>query len=293
MKTLKIMLVVAALAMVVSACHADFNFSGISARSLGMGGASVAVADDAFAWFQNPAGLASLAAAPKEGSKWSWDVAAESTFSTQDSDGSDHTAWGLSLSACDPAQGMGFGIGGGQDKFDNDKTQLWGAGFGIKGRDDSTKDWAIGANVHREDETVTNVVQTAQTTVTRSIDTETVYDLGLMYNVKVAETLPVKIGFVIRNLSDKSDGRSYIGGVSFKASDRVLVAADLMGIGQRSRNWAVGGEYKVNEWAFRAGDASGALALGAGYQWNNWCLDYAHTQKDGSKTNLVTVSTHF
>jgi len=294
MKTLKIVLVLAALAMAVSGYCQGFN--GVSARSLGMGGTGIAVADDAFAWIQNPAGLAALAAAPKEGSKWSWDVAAEGTFSTEEADGTGHDVWGISLSACDPAQGLGFGIGGGQDKPDGgEKSKLWGAGFGIKGRTESTQDWAAGAALRREDHTITSTtypVGAAQTSVSRT-ETETVFDLGLMYNVKIAEALPIKLGFVVRNAGDKNDGRSFDGGVSFKASDRLLVAADLMGIGQSSRDWAIGGEYKVNEWAFRAGDASGQLALGAGYQWNNWCLDYAHTQKGGAKTNLVTVSTHF
>lgn len=294
MKTLKIVLVLAALAMAVSGYCQGFN--GVSARSLGMGGTGIAVADDAFAWVQNPAGLAALAAAPKEGSKWSWDVAGDATFSTESSNGNSHDVLGISVSACDPAQGLGFGIGAGQDKWDDVKDKFWGAGFGIKGRSESTQDWAAGVSVLRADDTyTTHTTDTAplQTGYTTHTETDTTFDLGLMYNVKVAETLPIKIGFVVRNVGDKNDGRSFDGGVSFKASDRLLVAADLMGIGQNHRNWAIGGEYRANEWAFRAGDAGGALAVGAGYQWNNWCLDYAHSQKDGAKTNLVTVSTHF
>jgi hypothetical protein len=276
MKLVKIMLVVAALAMVGTAyCQ---TFGNVSARQLGMGGAAVAVADDAFAWIQNPAGLPALAAAPKEGAKWSWDVAAGATFSSENKAGDNKDLLDISLSACDPVQGMGFGVGAGQDKIAGDKDKLWGAGFGIKGRSDSTRDWALGANFQHESWTGSS---------------QTTYDVGAMYNTEIAEKMPVKVGFVVRNVGDKFDGRMYVGGVSFKASQRLLVAADLGGVGQTHRDWALGGEYRLDEWALRAGDAGGALALGAGYKWNNWCLDYAHAQKDGAKTNLVTVSTHF
>jgi hypothetical protein len=293
MRALRIMVVVAVLSIVVAAHCSDFN--GVSARALGMGGASVGVADDAFAWIENPAGLASLAAAPKEGAKWSWDVAAEGTFSTREFGGDKHDAWGVTVSACDPSQGLGFGVGGAQDKVDNDKTRLWGAGFGIKGRTDSTKDWAIGVSVRRQDKDVTTVsdITPEQTTTIVTKDKVTLYDLGLMYDVKIADALPAKIGLVCRNVGDKNDGRTFDAGISLKASDRLLVAADLSGLGQSNRDWMAGGEYRLNEWAFRAGDASGQLALGVGYQWNNWCIDYAHTQRNGSKVNLVTVSTHF
>lgn len=280
MKTVKLMVVVAALAITVSAFSADFG--SLSARQLGMGGAAVAVADDAFAWSQNPAGLASANIPVKEGAKLGFAAAGSYAFGETPafSTGSnDFDGWDLSLGAVDPAQGYGFGLGYAEMRPDagrNSKT--YGAGFGIRGRSEALQNASAGVAVRRVDD---------------GIDKATVYDLGLMYTVKLADVAPVKLGLVVNNVGDKWDGRSYTAGVSVNATPNLMLAGDLTGIGQSNRSWRMGGEYKINEFALRAGDADGALALGAGYKINNWCIDAAHSQKNGEKLSLITVSTSF
>jgi hypothetical protein len=67
---------VAVITLCVMASGAWAQSGLLTARALGMGGASIAIADDAAAWIQNPAGLACLNVPAKEGNRWASDAIA-------------------------------------------------------------------------------------------------------------------------------------------------------------------------------------------------------------------------
>jgi hypothetical protein len=303
MKPVKIMTVVAALLIAASAYCESLGIIPLSARQLGMGGAAIAVADDAFAWAQNPAGVASLANKPKEDGKWAWDAAASYAQSNEIS-GDRLKAWDVSLSACDPADGMGFGAGWAQPKISDEKMNLYGAGFGMRVKAEGWNQLSWGVSVQR-----INWPSGAD------LSDDTIFNIGLMYDVPIPDRKPIKLGLVVNDVTDKLGdlvegediyssliGRTWSMGTSFEISPRLLFAADMRGFGNAGRTWSTGVEYKCDEWAFRAGDLDGGLTLGVGYKGSNWFIDYAHgtTPKllslvtDTSvKVNAVTVGVNF
>jgi len=285
------MIVVVALLITVSAFSEGLGLIPMSARQLGMGGAAIAVADDAFAWTQNPAGLASLASKPKEGAKWTWDVAGSYTQSNNlsfDEDFSERIkAWDIDFAANDPEQGIGFGGGWADAKLDPVKIDLYGAGFGMKLRSEACKGLSWGVNVQRAK------LDVDEEDISGS---KTIFNAGLMYEVPIAENKAIKLGLVCNDVTDElgdiaSDfgapdyisglvgsfvGRSFSFGLSLPVSDKLMLAVDNRGVGELARTWSAGLEWKDNGWAARVGDWDGSLTFGAGYKRDNWFIDAAY-----------------
>jgi len=286
MKSVKIMFVAVALLITVSAFSEGLGVIPMSARQLGMGGAGIAVADDAFAWTVNPAGLANLASKPKEGAKWSWDVAGSYGQSNSIDFGPvDEKVkyWDIDFGACDPAAGMGFGGGWAEGKIDPVKADIYGAGFGMKLRSEACKGLSWGVNVQRAKVDV----DTGDPDDDFS-GSKTLFNAGLMYEVPIAEGKAIKLGLVVNDVTDELGdavgggpvgsfiGRTWSMGVALPVSDKLTLAIDNRGVGETLHIWNAGLEWKSNGWAARVGDWDGSLTLGAGYKGTNWFVDAAY-----------------
>lgn len=249
------------LCLVMSSAWA-FEFSLRTARSLGMGDAVVAVANNGAAWYENPAGLGSLMVTPREGSSWGADAIA--TFGRADSGPQDYDMWQLTVSGRQPEKQWGLGAGVG-DLEDNGKAA--GVGYGSSFRD-SAFSW--GANVIWNDPD--------------SADDFTTLNLGLMYLVEQPKNDALRLGMRVRDLTDESDiGPLFDVGVCWPATPLLNVMVDVIDITDESDSgpfFNVGAECNLGrhrEWTIRAGalDSTNGhdLTLGAGYSSNNWRFD--------------------
>lgn len=246
---------------VTSVWASDFGLR--TARSLGMGDAVVGVADDGAAWYQNPAGLGSLAVTPREGNTWGAD--AIGTFGRTDWGPDDSDMWQLTVSGRQPEKqwGLGAGIGDLQDVG-----KAAGVGYGSSFRD-SAFSWGANAIWNEPD----------------SGDDYTTLNLGFMYLLEQPEKAPLRIGARVRDLTDESEvGPLFDVGVYWPATPVVGVAVDVVDITDESEAgpfFNVGAECRLGqqrEWTIRGGAVDSGdghdLTLGAGYRSNNWRLDF-------------------
>lgn len=226
-------------------------------RSMGMGGAVVGVADDAGAWFQNPAGLGALSAVAPEGKLWANDAIG----AWADMAGTD--AWDLTWSGWQPAKALGFGAGYGD--MDGVGSILGaGAGMAIK-----NLPLSVGANVYN---------------VNPDAGSDTTYvDLGLLYQFVQPEKAPIRVGLVARDLTDEVQ-TTFDLGVAWPATPKLLVAVDVVDVtDEMDTQFNAGVEYKfgkMNEWTARIGEVDDGtdnnLTLGAGYSFaKTWRVDAA------------------
>lgn len=264
------------LAVCLVATGAWAQGAGVStARSLGMGGAVIGVADDAAAWYQNPAGLAALNVPVHEGKMWGADVAG--IYANRDTIDGSLDSWGLLGSGWQPAKRMGFGLGFGDVE---DYVTIIGGGFGM-GIGDT--DLSAGINIVNQD--YDEELMPTQNGYDGGSDT--LLNLGLLYQVRRDEASPVRVGFLVEDLTDETDmGPWFSAGVAWPATPEWLAALDLRDITDESDHGPflnVGAEYKpakLVNWAFRAGlydsGDSHDLTLGAGYSWERWRLDAAY-----------------
>ncbi len=267
--------VVLVLCLAVTGAWAQ-DFSVGSARALGMGGATIGVADDAAAWAQNPAGLAALNVPVLEGKVWGADVLG--VYSSADTPGGDISSFGLLGSGWQPAKRMGFGLGFGDIE---DNATLIGGGFGMG---IGETDLSAGLNIVNVDYDDLGLLP-AQYGYDGGSDT--FLNLGLLYQYRRPIGDPIRIGFLVEDLTDESDyGPWFSAGVAWPATEQVLVAVDLRDITDESDDgpYLSGGvEFKpisLPNWAFRAGlyDSGNDhdFSLGAGYEWERWRVDAAY-----------------
>jgi len=234
-------------------------------RSLGMGTSSVAVADDAGAWFQNPAGLASLGVAAPAGKLWANDA-----IGAYADDG--NTNWGATWAGALPSKGLGVGAG----YMDLSTGKDYGAGFGMKCK---TIPLAWGVNILRNDPD--------GGTATTS------FSAGLMYKFVGPVTGPITAGVVARDVSNEfGGGCTFDLGVAAPVMDKLSLAVDAIDVTSKVHSFInFGAEYKLgenNEWTARAGAWDGNLTLGAGYVLPaNWRLDAAWADTAGHSTWTV------
>jgi hypothetical protein len=257
----------------------------VSPRAAGMGGAAIGVADDASAWYQNPAGLGALNLSCKPGSEYASDAMAAWASNNDDS------AWGVTWSGWKPKDKMGFGAGYG---WLHDTGSAYGAGFGA-----SFKSFplSLGANVMGinpdgpdEDQTIIN--------------------LGAMYLCNQGQgKAPIRLGLTVGDVTNQyDDGAVWSAGIAWPATPELLVALDVVDIGTAWNNNALfsgGVEYacgKAKEWRARAGfmgtededgDTSTRLTLGAGYAAKDWRVDVAWVNTDPDSTWSIGLGTHF
>lgn len=266
----------AALAMCLIASGAWAQGAGVStARSLGMGGAVIGVADDAAAWYQNPAGLAALNVPVQEGKLWGADVAG--IYANQDTTAGSIDSWGLLGSGWQPDKRMGFGLGFGDVE---DYVTIIGGGFGM-----GIGDTELSAGISIVNQDYDDVILPVQTGYSSGSDT--LLNLGFLYRLAREDSSPIRLGLLIEDLTDETDiGPWFSAGVAWPANPEWLVALDLRDITDESDNgpYLSGGvEYKpakLANWAFRAGlyddGEDHNLTLGAGYAWERWRLDAAY-----------------
>jgi len=235
-------------------------------RQMGMGGAAIGVADDAGAWFQNPAGLGALnVACPTEGKEWAADAVAAYA------DAGDADAWLLTGSAWKPADRWGIGAG----YVDGDEYgKSYGIGYGANWK---TSPLSWGANLVVEDPD--------------DAGSDTYFNLGFMYRFAVPEKAPIRLGLLIEDVTDQSDNGPYFDlGVAWPVAPQWLVAADITDITDETDDgpyFSGGVEYSFvgTGWKARAGFADTGdghdLTLGAGYAFGNqWRVDAAWQNAD-------------
>lgn len=235
---------------------------GVGARALGMGGAFIAVADDASAFYYNPAGLAFV-----EG----------------------HHVTSLYTSQYGAVNYMAFGyaqksIGAGAlllDASSIESTDEFANVTGYFGMREYTAVAAYGAEVLPRLGVGGSVKYYSQT-LPDNAGSGFTGDIGLVY-----DTGMVKVGAVARNVvggvryssgSDDAFDRSWGVGVSAKPIEGLLLAADAVVKGDYELR--AGAEYMIGHVAVRGGCSWGAgqtsLTAGLGVRFSGFSADYAY-----------------
>jgi len=247
-----------------------------------MGGAVVGVADDAAAWFQNPAGLALSHIPCQAGKTWS-DQLMGIWGRVPDFGGTD-TAWAGNFAAYNASKHWGFGAGYGQI---TNNGKEYGAGFGAVINKNSL---AAGLDVARIDPDDDDAV--------------TVWNAGAMYLLPRADKAPVRLGLRANDLTKEYDeGIQFDFGVAYPTDFGVLLAIDVLDITSQSENghrFNFGGEYQLKsapKWTVRAGlqdnGDNSDLTLGLGYKVGSWKLDAGWANTDPDKTWAAGASWDF
>jgi len=242
--------------------HAQNEFAAYNPRALAMGTATAGVADDAFAWLDNPAGLAALNVPVAEGNTWGNDILGSYLHVSANS--SSDNAWGVNWSGWMPERHLGAGAGyldgsGG--------SKIYGAGFGM-GLGDSGL--SVGVNALILDDS----------------SSETIFNAGLLYQIKQTNAQPLRIGLRAWDLTDKfGDGTWFDLGIGWRPTPQLLVAIDANDITDQFDNGVTvsgGVEYaltQTGEWKVRAGilDTGDTTkpTFGLGYAKDTWRIDAA------------------
>lgn len=273
---MKTRLVVAVVVLVMLATGAWAQGIGaISPRASGMGGASIAVADDAAAWYQNPAGLAALGVPAKEGSEYGNDI----LFAYADMD--EMNGWGLTWSGWKPADNIGFGAG--YASADDLGTAL-GAGFGA-----GLKDVPLSAGISVVALKADDHMHLTQFGVD---DDETILNLGALYRLAMGEDKdPLKIGVTVTDVTDEFEvGPFWNIGLAWKPVSDLLLAVDFSDITDEMDMGTLinaGAEYafgSAKEWRARVGVMDNGdesdFTFGAGYQAKQWRADFSYVDTE-------------
>lgn len=273
---MKSRIVVAVVVLVVLATGAwAQGIQMISPRAAGMGGAAIAVADDAAAWYQNPAGLAALSVPCKEGAEYGNDV----LFAFADTD--EANGWELTWSGWKPADRIGFGAGYASS---DDIGTAFGAGFGA-----SLKDVPLSAGINvmalDEDEG----------------DSDTILNAGLLYRLDLGgDSAPLKVGLTVVDVTDEFEvGPFWNIGLAWAATQDLLLAVDFNDVTDemdQGTQFNAGAEYafgSTKEWRARAGVTDDGeesdFTFGVGYQAKQWRADFAYVDGDPDATWAIGV----
>ena len=291
MKGFKIAVVLAALAIAASAYCQDLTAGFFSARQLGMGGAAIAVADDAFAWAQNPAGLPNVKAPGTRGS-WGFNLAGSLSFSSQFENHDSFNLWDLSASAVDPTRTWGVGGGWGHESEEGwGNTTAYGVGIGTRIKSEDHP-FSVGLSLFHVDRPRYGYVGIPGTYTRFANETDNLFNVGLMYDIKIPDSHPIRVGLVIQDVTDQLQ-RSWNAGASYRAGRHFLIAADLDSVASNN-NWGLGAEYSfADDWCLRAGDHDGAFTYGAGYHHGNIYVDLGRQTKNQEETNVITAGFTF
>jgi len=259
----------------------------LSPRALGMGSAAIAVADDAAAWFQNPAGLAELNVPAAEGKTWGNAVMGGymhfKSTPTGSAPGVTSNGWGATWSGFDPAKGFGAGAGFADA---SDQGRVFGVGVGTRL---PILPLAVGANWVRAE--------------AANGDSINLINLGAMHLVPQVDKAPVRFGLVVADVTNRTDnGPMWDLGAYWPATPQLGIAVDVLDVTGKTSDgpfFNAGAEYKLGEtgeWAVRAGlldtGSESDVTVGAGYTVKNWRFDAAWADvQDGMFE--ITAETHF
>lgn len=254
----------------------------ITPRALGMGTAQTGVADDAAAWFYNPAGLAALNVPVPEGKEWGHDALgfwseykiksssyADPISSQSSSSSSSWNTLGGTWSGWRPDRLMG--VGAGVVDIEDTSTSI-GAGIGWASKSNPLS-WGLSLVHHNPD----------------NASGKLLVDIGVMYRFAQPNRAPIRLGLVGRDVTDQYDFMLDFG-AAVPATEDLLIAIDVLDVTGSSPDgpYVNGGvEYTMGrqgEWKLRAGiNDTGSdrnLCLGAGYNWTQWRMDIAWSDID-------------
>jgi hypothetical protein len=266
-----ILVVVVLVALTGSSAWAQFI---TNARELGMGLTTVAVADDAAAAYQNPAGLACLGLKGDDGQSFVNDLAA--TYLNANLGFMSATEESLAWSGFSPGSGWGLGAfyGTGESSLLPITTHLYGVGLG---KALWNTRFALGANLTRFEVgpgTGSNV-----------------FNAGLMFG-RAGDRL--KLGVRANDVTQQVTDVSFDAGLAWQISRHWLLAADGLDVTEKFDpiSYNVGTEYSLNpHWTARLGatDVSNDARWsgGLGFRMSSWRLDVGYlNETDATVWNI-------
>lgn len=273
--------------LLAGSVYANFQFEGVGARSLGMGGAFTAIANDSSCLYYNPAGLARIK--EKEQMYMYSQKLNELTYQYIG------LVW----------EKTGFSYI--NQSADLQKAEnMWGdrAGESVYG--------VSYANMVSERLSVGASLKMLSISNNRKSGTGFALDGGLLYKPDIPQD--VNVGFVLRNLGTKIQGEKYDMGWSLGVAKKqnlklgkkeggynILMAFDLYN--KKDANdkmrikYNLGAETHVFDIIFlRMGLNGGDFTTGIGLKNDKWNLDYAYIAKkliDNADKHFVSVSMRF
>jgi hypothetical protein len=249
------------LALTCSSAWAQLVIRMGTARELGMGGVGVAIADDAAAAYQNPAGLACLGISGDPGQSFVNDVAA--TYLNGNAPLLSATLDALTWAGFSPGSGWGLGAYGAQ--VDASPFPLSAKFYGIGvGKALWNTRFTFGLNLSHFDLGPGTGANT--------------FTGGVLFG-RPGDRL--KVGLRIADLTQKLDDMSFDAGLAWQINSRLLLAADGINITEASGGsvwYNAGAEYAINpRWTARLGvvDVSDTARWsgGLGFRKDSWRLD--------------------
>ena len=270
----------------------------ISAETLGRGATGIGIHNDVSDWLNNPALLPTsdlggpapwpgVGAGPGAGGNL-WGIQGSGLFSSTDGAGDAIHNWGLNIGT--RPQSANWGLGLGYDHFSSayGSGNLYGLGAGW--RPSSLDGFSFGASMKHW--SITSGIGSTFS------DSLTTCDLGMTYSpptLRDSKGNPLFLGGIVlqdafNQGQDWGYNRRVNLGASIQLAPNFRAATDEYGVGSRDRSWSKGLEYQRNSWTLRAGDwdGQGTFGLGYGAPSQPWRFDFAHTQKDGEKINMLT-----
>jgi len=247
-----------------------------TARSIGMGGAVIGVADDAAAWYQNPAGLGLM-----KSTNSMIPLASDLMGTWLSNDLGSDTADGLALTWSGALTGRGMGIGAGFSDVDY-VGKTYGAGFGMALK----SGWlSWGAKVVRFDP---DSSMSGAAAFPSSSSKETVFGVGAMAQFPQLHSDPIRVGVVVEDVFDATDNGPYVNvGAYWPVLKSLGIALDLQDVTDQSDEGPfvnAGVEYKIGllgNWTVRAGMMDNGskrdFTAGLGFSLLKWRVDAAYS----------------
>ena len=236
-----------------------------------MGSTGVGVADDGGAWFQNPAGLGAMNIKCEPDQLWAADVIGGYASAAGEDGG------GLTVSAWQPQYRSG--IGGGYGDL-NDIGRAYGIGGGTNIKESP---FSVGLSVTRIDPFGPGAF--------------TFLNLGLMYRFEQPNKNPIRLGALIRDLTDDSDNGPFVDlGIGWPVTNNLLFAADVRDVTDEVDTQVNAGVEvtfgTTRDWVARAGlndtPTDTNLCLGLGFQFTpEWRVDAAWVNADPDNTWMI------
>ena len=246
------------------------------ARYRGLGGAGMALADDAGAALMNPANLGVLNISYEDQIKEERDWEFEAAGMVEVTNVLD--IWSANFAAS--PIGRPWGIGGAYAKATPGAAEddSWTLGFGLSNTDGT---WSAGVSVTDWDHTDPHV----------NVDQRWV-DLGVLYRTKDANW-----AVSAEDIGDERNiGTIFNAGVAWMYSPQWTIVADILDITDEvDTGYAVGAEFTPGYyWTYRAGFYQrGNFACGLGYERNRWAVDAAWMENEGEGLVLLSGSMKF